>query len=68
MSISQLILAIRQYLVMARTLHNKTVGNLLIAITEPHNSVGTHDIIIRNSYIIDGVASDPHGGGGITLK
>ena len=43
------------------------VGNLLIAITELHNSVGTHDIIIRNSRVTDGVGSAPIGAGGISF-
>ena len=45
----------------------ESTGNLLIYIIEPHNSVGTHHIFIRNSHITDGVASDPAGAGGITV-
>ena len=47
----------------------ESLGNLFIAIIEPHNSVGTHHILIRNSHIIDGVASDPFAGGagGVTV-
>ena len=45
-------------------------GNLRIDIIEPHNSVGTHHILIRNSRITDGVASDPlgFGAGGIKIS
>ena len=42
-------------------------GNLLLNIIEPHNSVGTHHILIWNSHITDGVASDKLGAGGVTV-
>ena len=47
----------------------ESFGNLLIYITEQHNSVGTHHLLIRDSHITDGVASTSFGvgAGGMTI-